>query len=295
MNEEDYTEETWEPFAIALANAIVVAAKINATQGEVNNALTTLTAAMGALIEKPEEPVVDKTALSTKIAEADELESEDYTEETWEPFATALTNAKAIAAKEDATQEEVNNALSSLTAAMGALVEKLVVSKTALNEKIAEAQLLNEEDYTEETWAALEAVLESAMQVVADENATQEAVDTALNELAAAIQGLEEKPEEINYTVAQIQADAVKDIGGANGLLGYTVIFNKNNILDKFPTATDDTVFEIMVEGNLYEIAIYTDGQTYRITVGSGGIFVSDNGRARDIIGSAIVTVKLPR
>lgn len=104
-----------------------------------------------------------------------------------------------------------------------------------------------------------------------------------------------EKPVEINYTVAQIQADAVKDIGGANGLLGYTVIFNKSNILAKFPTATDDTVFEITVEGKLYEIAIYTDGQTYRITVESGGIFVSDNGQARNIIGSAIVTVQLPR
>ena len=71
------------------------------------------------------------------------------------------------------------------------------MDKTALLEKIEYAQGLNEEDYTEESWANLVAALQDALAVYEDEEATQEEVDAALAALIAAIEALvpaEEEP-----------------------------------------------------------------------------------------------------
>ena len=81
------------------------------------------------------------------------------------------------------------------------------MDKTALLEKIEYAQGLNEEDYTEESWANLVAALQDALAVYEDEEATQEEVDAALAALIAAINALvpaEEEPEpepEIEVTI----------------------------------------------------------------------------------------------
>ena len=76
-----------------------------------------------------------------------------------------------------------------------------VVDKTELNELIEEAEGLeeNEDDYTEESWAALEKALEDAKAIYEDENASQANVDAATETLEAAIAALEEKPSEPDY------------------------------------------------------------------------------------------------
>ena len=76
-----------------------------------------------------------------------------------------------------------------------------VVDKTELNELIEEAEGLeeNEDDYTEESWAALEEALEDAKAIYEDENASQANVDAATETLEAAIAALEEKPSEPDY------------------------------------------------------------------------------------------------
>ena len=76
-----------------------------------------------------------------------------------------------------------------------------VVDKTELNELIEEAEGLeeNEDDYTEESWAALEEALEEAKAIYEDENASQANVDAATETLEAAIAALEEKPSEPDY------------------------------------------------------------------------------------------------
>ena len=144
---------------------------------------------------------MDKTELGAKIDEALELNEEDYTEESWANLVAALQDALAVYEDEEATQEEVDAALAALIAAIEALVpaeeEPGEVDKTALGAKIDEALELNEEDYTEESWANLVAALQDALAVYEDENATQEEVDAALAALIAAIEALvpaEEEP-----------------------------------------------------------------------------------------------------
>ncbi|NEG88821.1 FIVAR domain-containing protein [Bifidobacterium aerophilum] len=64
---------------------------------------------------------VDKTALNAAIAAAGKLNKSDYTEATWNAFAKALDSANAVAAKQDATQDEVDAATKALTDAQSGL------------------------------------------------------------------------------------------------------------------------------------------------------------------------------
>ena len=61
--------------------------------------------------------VVDRTALNEKIGELEKLNAADYTEDIWKPLAEAIRAAKDIAAKADASQEEVDEQLKKLEAA----------------------------------------------------------------------------------------------------------------------------------------------------------------------------------
>ena len=84
--------------------------------------------------EKEHEPVpVDKSALNAKIAEAESLDGTKYTEDSWAVLEQALTSAKAVAKKQDATQEEVDSALEALVAAIDGLKEEKTKELTIPN------------------------------------------------------------------------------------------------------------------------------------------------------------------
>lgn len=68
--------------------------------------------------------------------------------------------------------------------------------KTELENVIDEARKLDGDDYTEDSWNALQAALAEAEKVLADGEATQEQVDAAKAALEQAIRDLEKKPEE---------------------------------------------------------------------------------------------------
>ncbi len=72
------------------------------------------------------------------------------------------------------------------------------VDKTALEEALAEADELTEEDYTEESWAALEDAKAEAEDVLKDPTATQEEVDAAVEALKEAVEALEEYVEPVD-------------------------------------------------------------------------------------------------
>ena len=71
--------------------------------------------------EKPVTPAVDKAELQKAVDEAAALKAEDYTAGSWEPFEAALDDAREVLADDDATQEQVDDALAALTDARGAL------------------------------------------------------------------------------------------------------------------------------------------------------------------------------
>lgn len=75
-----------------------------------------------------------KKALSEKIAEADKLKKELYTDKTWSDMQTELNEAKDALAKTDLKQSEAEEALSHLTAAVNNLKSQYVLMNIPYDE-----------------------------------------------------------------------------------------------------------------------------------------------------------------
>ena len=123
-----YTDESWEVFQNALQAAQTVLADPDASQEEVDGALIALNSAYAALEETKEpEPEpgdeADKTKLQLVVDGFQSMEQGSYTDASWEAFQNALNNAKDVLADKEASQEEVDAALSALNAAFADLKE----------------------------------------------------------------------------------------------------------------------------------------------------------------------------
>ncbi len=122
LNPAEYKEdENWTAFQTALERAQSIKNRPNATKAQVEKAMSDLAEAITKLTPANEKTAADKTALNKAISDCGALKQSDYTANTWSAFQTALNAAKTVAAKEDATQEEVNNALAALNAKKAAL------------------------------------------------------------------------------------------------------------------------------------------------------------------------------
>ena len=86
------------------------------TQKDVDNAVAKLKEAQDKLVLK-----VNKDALNKLYTDKKDLKETDYTTDSWKVFSNALANAKTVLANEDATQEEVNQALAALQNAVASL------------------------------------------------------------------------------------------------------------------------------------------------------------------------------
>ena len=64
---------------------------------------------------------VDKSKLTAAVDAAGKLAEKDYTADSWTPFAKALADAKAIAAKQDASQADVDASMKALADAQAGL------------------------------------------------------------------------------------------------------------------------------------------------------------------------------
>ena len=82
--------------------------------------------ATDANIVKPAEDPADTTALTKEVETAKALAENDYTKESWTAMQTELQEAEELLVREDATQEEVDEALEHLKAAEAALVKVIV-------------------------------------------------------------------------------------------------------------------------------------------------------------------------
>ncbi|MBR2448274.1 MAG: FIVAR domain-containing protein [Clostridia bacterium] len=192
LDENTYTEESWK----ALEDALKAAkeAKNSTSQDVVDAAAKALEKAIEGLKVKPEVKV-DYTELNKQIAIAEGLDESKYTEESWKKLEDALKAAKE--AKNSTSQDVVDKAAKDLADAIAALEKKpvVLVDYTELNAQIDAAEKLNKEDYTEESWKALEDALKAAKD--ARNSDSQDVVDAAAKALKEAIDALELKPEDI--------------------------------------------------------------------------------------------------
>lgn len=132
LKEEDkYTEESVKALKDAVAEAEKVAADENATQESVDAATKAVEEATKGLAEKPAVPEADKTALKAVLADAaQKLAGADaYTEESVKALKDAVDLAQNVFDNSDASQTEVDAAVTAVRDAIEKLREKPPVQK----------------------------------------------------------------------------------------------------------------------------------------------------------------------
>ena len=116
LEQKDYTKDSWKQFQNVLKEAQDVVSNHDATKDEINDMYQKLLDAYNGLVT-----LNDKSGLTDLISKADQLQEKDYTKDSWKQLVEALTQAKEVSAKEDATKEEINEAIFNLEKTMNAL------------------------------------------------------------------------------------------------------------------------------------------------------------------------------
>lgn len=137
------------------------------------------------------EEIGDKTNLNALITEAESKVEADYTPNSWAAFQESLKNAKAVQADEDAGTSQVNAAAQALEEAMKTLTPRVDTSKlTAL---VVQAKEIEQGNYTDESWDALQKAIAVAEEALDNPNLSQDDISGQEGNLQNAINGLVEE------------------------------------------------------------------------------------------------------
>ena len=177
----DFSPATWSALEEAKNTAKAVENNATATQAQIDEAAKKLKAAIDALN-------VDKTKLQEQITIAATKQEADYSPTTWNNFKNAEIKAKEI--NNQTTPLPKQSEIDAATKALQDAIKALAVDKTALQNAINTANSKRKEEYTTQTWKALEEALAAANPVNADKATTQSKVNAATEKLEQAIKNL---------------------------------------------------------------------------------------------------------
>ena len=177
----DFSPATWSALEEAKKAAQAVEDNATATQDQIDEAAKKLKAAIDALN-------VDKTKLQEQISIANTKQEADYSPKTWNDFKNAEIKAKEI--NNQTTPLPKQSEIDAATKALQDAIKALAVDKTALQNAINTANSKRKEEYTTQTWKALEEALAAANPVNADVATTQSKVNAATTKLEEAIKNL---------------------------------------------------------------------------------------------------------
>lgn len=191
-----YTPASLEALQNAVDEAQTVYNKADATQTEVDNAKANVEAKIAALKEK-----ADKSALRLAVtaAEGEAALTDKYTEESIAALQTAINEANAVLADDNATQADVDAQVEAVNAAKAALVEKKApVVIEELEKAVADAtEVVGATDkYTEASLAALQSAIDAANEVLQNSDATQDEIDAAVQAVKEARAALKAKDDD---------------------------------------------------------------------------------------------------
>jgi len=177
----DFSPETWAALEEAKKAAQEVEDNATATQTQIDEAAKKLKAAIDALN-------VDKTKLQEQLIDAETKQEADYSPKTWNDFKQAEIKAKEI--NNQTTPLPKQSEIDAATKALQDAIKALAVDKIALQNAINTANSKRKEEYTTQTWKALEEALAAANPVNADKATTQSKVNAATEKLEEAIKNL---------------------------------------------------------------------------------------------------------
>jgi YD repeat-containing protein len=219
--QEVYTAQTWDSLQAAIANGEeLLAVPAEATEGELVAAVNALSTAVTALVTRELDEA--RNALIALIEAAESYEAELYTAETYAALQTAIAAAQSgINAGNAVTVASLQATGESLQAAIAGLVTKVSVARVALQDTITATQAAYDEaTYTAVTYAALQESLAAAQALLDDdgEEHTVAEYEAAGADISAAVSGLVTK---ISAAWLALQ-DTIDNTRAAYAQAGYT-------------------------------------------------------------------------
>ncbi len=183
----------------------------------------------------------DKTKLYKNITKAGMLKEADYTEETWKAFYGPFQEAMEVQDNQDADQATVDQANTSLEAALKQLKTLQAFIKDYLTQGINKNLIPDSKKdyYTAESWKVYKTVLKEAQALLKKQDVTREEAEDAIKALADAKSVLEDSTiQVISYTKKYTKAlgdkafklDAKRKVG--NGKLSYKSSNKKVAVVD---------------------------------------------------------------
>lgn len=181
-----YVAGTWAAFASALTVAQQVLDDATATLDQVQDATLALATAQAALR-------ADTTSLQLLTTLAAGLKPADYTSDSWAPVASAQAAAQAVLADTNPGVADVSSATDALKDALAGLQPVKTAALRSVLSGLDKAGLGDSSaagTYTTASWRVFQQALAQARAVLADSNASQAQVDTAVADLLGATANL---------------------------------------------------------------------------------------------------------
>ena len=191
--QQSYTQYSWANLQAKLTAARAILETHSVMQRQVDAAYNALWVAIEALESAYS---VYFGELGTAIQMAELRNQHSYTPESWANLQYHLASARAVFSNQHSTYYQVNTASANLFGAIEALEPDNYLNQPPVNtwylaQAITEAESRQQQNYTQDSWANLQAILATARAVLEAEPLTQTQINTATNNLQAALQSLE--------------------------------------------------------------------------------------------------------
>nr|MCR4593973.1 FIVAR domain-containing protein [Clostridiales bacterium] len=188
VDQDLYTDTTADNLQDAIDEAQAVLDNPGATQDEINQAIENLTEALNQL-------ALDKSALASAIAAGQTITSDpnatdDYTAESLAALENAILQGEIVYENSKATAAQIAQATQDILDAINNLVP-IGVDTTVLVNAINTANALDEDDYTDSSWQAVEDAVTAGQAVLNNPSSTQSQINDAAQAILDAIAALE--------------------------------------------------------------------------------------------------------
>ena len=277
LNPSDYTEESWNELKEQADSVNRPVTPYDEETGDgmpdwvANVMITNLTNLKDALVKN----LTPQEKLEALLDEIYALNPSDYTEESWNELKEQADSVNRPVLPYDEETEEgmpdfvANLMITNLTNLKDALVPissvKTVYEK--LEDKLKEAEALNADDYTAESWADVQDIIDSVDRPVSSDNITEKLATKLLNDLEKAMNALVVKPDEGISLEDGTYMVNVQDSGYSSYLSPYIKIVAKDKkySITLYTKATDDWDYEGGLKSNLQYQSRYKSEWIYPV------------------------------
>lgn len=212
LEEEDYTQESWSRFASSLQSAEAAVQSTDTDREKADLALLSLMQTMHDLEKNP--IPVDRSVLDKVLAAAARLSEKDYTPESWSAFVQAKEQAKSVSENEEATQQDVDQAVADLLNRQSVLV-LAEVDRSALQKAVVLASAMDLDVYTKESVQAFNQALDQAKTILSRPDAQEAELAQTLCALLEAENALVLKPAAVQTDFSVLE-QVIEEAGRLN-------------------------------------------------------------------------------